>query len=161
MTGILPRHCRHPAVLVATGFGAGLSPWAPGTVASVVAIPIWWYGLSILPVWMCAIVLALGTLAAVWIVGHACRVAGVGDDGAIVIDEWFGMWIALLACPRTWPAVAVAFGLFRLFDIAKPWPVSWADREVGGGLGVMLDDVLAGLMAAGVLQLSFLVCDWT
>ncbi|NJN52351.1 MAG: phosphatidylglycerophosphatase A [Gammaproteobacteria bacterium] len=157
MSQITFAHCRHPAVLAATGFGVGLSPWAPGTAASLVALPIWWFGLSQLALPATVVLLSVVCVVAVWIAAVACRVVGVGDDGAIVIDEWVGMWIALLGCPRTLWAMVAAFALFRLFDIAKPWPVSWADREVGGGLGVVLDDVLAGLLAAGVLQLSFLV----
>ncbi len=151
---IRARDCRHPAVLLATGLGSGLSPWAPGTVASVVALPIWWFGLSTLSLAIGVPLLIVLCALAVWVVNMACGAAGVGDDGAIVIDEWLGMWIALIACPRTLPAVLTAFALFRLFDIAKPWPVSWADREVGGGLGVMLDDVFAGILALAVLQLS-------
>lgn len=141
-------------MLLATGLGSGLSPWAPGTVASIVALPIWWFGLSMLPVTIAIGLLIVLCAIAVWIVNIACHATGVGDDGAIVIDEWLGMWIALLACPRTLPAMLAAFVLFRLFDIAKPWPVSWADRAVGGGLGVMLDDVFAGILALAVLQLS-------
>ena len=71
-----------------------------------------------------------------------------------MLDEFVGQWIALVAAPKTGVAVCLGFALFRAFDIAKPWPVSWADRRLSGGLGVVLDDVLAGVLAAVVLQLS-------
>jgi phosphatidylglycerophosphatase A len=154
MSGIALKHCRHPAIFIATGFGVGLSPWAPGTVASLVALPVWWYGLSELPWPVALVVLAALCALATWCVAVTCRVASVGDDGAIVVDEWLGMWLTLLVCPRDLIAMTAAFVLFRLFDIFKPWPVSWADREVGGGLGVMLDDVLAGMLAALVLTVA-------
>jgi len=99
--------------------------------------------------------LAVGvTLLAVWVVDRACRAAGVGDASAFVLDEFVGQWAALVATPKSLLWVGVGFLLFRAFDIMKPWPVSWADRRVPGGLGVVLDDVLAGVLAAVVLQLS-------
>ncbi len=131
-----------------------MSPVAPGTIASLLALPIWWFALAELPLAVqIAIVVAL-TVASIWIVDRACRAAGVGDASALVLDEFVGQWIALLAAPRSVGALAAGFLLFRAFDIAKPWPVSWADRRVAGGLGVVLDDVVAGVLAALVLQLS-------
>jgi phosphatidylglycerophosphatase A len=131
-----------------------MSPVAPGTVGSALALPIWWFALADLaaPVQL-ALVGAL-TLAAIWIVDRACRAAHVGDASAFVLDEFVGQWVALACAPKSLLTVAIAFVLFRAFDIAKPWPVSWADRTVRGGLGVVLDDVLAGVLAALVLQLS-------
>jgi phosphatidylglycerophosphatase A len=78
----------------------------------------------------------------------------VGDASAFVLDEFVGQWVALLAAPKSLLAVVVGFALFRAFDVVKPWPVSWADRRLRGGLGVVVDDVLAGVLAAVVLQLS-------
>jgi phosphatidylglycerophosphatase A len=92
----------------------------------------------------------------VWACGVAGRRLGVQDHGALVWDEVVAMWLTLLAAPRGWPWMVAGFALFRLFDIWKPWPVRWADRRVHGGLGVMLDDVLAGLYALVVLQLAAL-----
>lgn len=144
---------RHPAGWIATGFGAGLSPLAPGTAGSVVAL-LPWLVLHLLP-WPAYVLLVagafwLGTWACEWIVGEL----RIDDPGVAVWDEFVGLWIALL--PLCWIApspwhVAAGFVLFRIFDIAKPWPVSWADRSVAGGLGVMLDDVVAGAYAALVL----------
>lgn len=151
---IEPKHCRDPRVFLATGCGAGFSPKAPGTAGSLVALPIWWFGFAGWSTWEQIALLVFATAAGVWIIDGACRTAGVGDDQRIVLDEWLGLWIALVGCPRQLAPVAAGFVLFRFFDIWKPWPVSWADRSVKGGLGVVLDDVIAGCLAAGVLQLS-------
>ena len=146
----------HPEVLLATGFGVGLVPVAPGTVGSIVALPVWWWLLADLSFAVnCGVLMALIGLGS-WIIDRACRKTGVGDAGAIVLDEFVGVWIALIAAPKTLIGLAAGFALFRLFDIAKPWPVSWADREIRGGFGVMLDDVIAGVLAAFVLWLAVL-----
>lgn len=134
-------------------FGCGLSPKAPGTVGSLGGLPLglaiqWAYG---------EVVLGGCALALFFVAWAVARVHFGGDDVKdpqwIVVDEVVGLWIALAALPLTFYwflTVPLAFGLFRLFDITKPWPVSWADRSVGGALGIMLDDLLAGLYAAGV-----------
>ena len=80
------------------------------------------------------------------------------DPGFIVIDEFVGQWLALALAPPGWIWILVGFLLFRLFDVWKPWPVSWADRAVGGGLGVMLDDALAGVLAGALLALAAWGC---
>ena len=97
---------------------------------------------------------AAATLAAAggWLLHILCARRGLHDDSAIVLDEVAGVWVALLFVPDEPIAVAAGFLLFRVFDIWKPWPVSWADREVAGGLGVLLDDLFAGLLALAVLQ---------
>ena len=141
-------------MLLSTGLGSGLAPVAPGTVGSRLALPIWWFVFADLPfVMQLPIVLGIA-LIAIWIVDRACKAAKVGDASAFVLDEFVGQWVALIAAPKSLPAVFIGFALFRAFDIAKPWPVSWADRRLSGGLGVVLDDVLAGVLAAVVLQLS-------
>lgn len=136
----------HPAGWIATGFGSGLVPVAPGTVGSLAALLPWWFlrGLS-LPIWLALLVLAFGV--GVWACGWAMRRLGVEDPGLVVWDEFVGLWIALLALPPGWPFVVAGFLLFRLFDVLKPWPIGWADRAIKGGLGTMLDDVLAGCAA--------------
>ena len=139
---------------LATGCGSGLAPVAPGTVGSALALPIWWLAFAHLDPWVQLALFAAIAVASAWIVDRACRAAGVGDASAIVLDEFVGQWIALIGAPKSLVPVLVAFGLFRAFDIAKPWPVSWADRRVRGGLGVVLDDVIAGVLAAVVLHLS-------
>jgi len=142
---------RHPAGWIASGLGSGLSPVAPGTVGSFAALLPWWLVLRQLPPSTLAAVIVIAFALGTWACAIAGSRLGVADHGALVWDEFVGMWITL------WPLsfgnangwwVAAGFAAFRLFDIAKPWPVSWADRHVKGGLGVMLDDVLAGLYAA-------------
>ena len=141
-------------MLLATGLGSGLAPVAPGTVGSLLALPIWWFVLADLSVPVQIASVACVVLISIWVVDRACRAAGVGDASAFVLDEFVGQWVALVAAPKSLLALAVGFVLFRAFDIAKPWPVSWADRRLSGGLGVVIDDVLAGVLAAVVLQLS-------
>ena len=131
-----------------------MAPVAPGTVGSLLALPIWWFVLADLPFMIQLPGVVAVVLISIWIVERACRATGVGDASAFVLDEFVGQWVALMAAPKSLLALAIGFGLFRAFDIAKPWPVSWADRRLRGGLGVVLDDVLAGVLAALVLQLS-------
>lgn len=138
-------------VLLASGFGSGLAPAAPGTVGTLAALLPWfWLREWAAPAYLlvCAMVFVLGT----WVSQRLTREPGAEDPGWIVIDEWVGLWLALFLLPAGWPWLLAGFLLFRLFDIAKPWPVGWADRHVHGGLGVMLDDALAGLMALACLQ---------
>ena len=150
-SGLRAGHLGEPSVLIASGFGSGLSPWAPGTVASLLAAGIWWLLLSQLGHWAQLAVVAAAFAVGVFVCERVLRRHRLGDDPAIVVDEFVGCWIALLAAPRTALWAVAALLLFRVADIAKPWPVSWADRSVAGGLGIMLDDVIAGAMAAGVL----------
>ena len=143
----------HPAGWIAAGFGAGLSPVAPGTAGSLVAL-LPWLALRQLPLVWYVVALVLAFALGVWACGVAGRHVGVEDHGALVFDEFVGQWIALCAAPPAWPWALAGFALFRLFDIWKPWPVCVADRSVHGGLGVMLDDALAGGYALIVLQIA-------
>lgn len=141
---------RHPAGWVASGFGSGLSPVAPGTAGSLAAL-LPWLALRELPWPLYFIVLALAFALGVWACGWVVRVLRVDDPGVAVWDEFVGQWIALaplLWLPSVWWWIVAGFVLFRFFDIVKPWPVSWADSKLDGGLGVMLDDVFAGIYAA-------------
>lgn len=152
----------HPAGWIATALGAGLSPKAPGTAGSLVALLPWWFWLRELPLGWYGVVLVAGFALGVWACGVSDRRLGLHDQGALVWDEVIGMWITLIAAPRSsWSWMAgymfAGFVLFRLFDIWKPWPVRVADRRVQGGLGVMLDDVVAAVYALVVLQLAALV----
>ncbi|TAN06111.1 MAG: phosphatidylglycerophosphatase A [Rhodanobacteraceae bacterium] len=143
----------HPAGWIATALGTGLSPKAPGTAGSLVALLPWWFLLRGLPIGWYVLVLIVGFLIGVWACEVSDRRLGMHDQGALVWDEVIGMWITLLVAPTAWWWMFVGFALFRLFDIWKPWPVRWADRRVHGGLGVMLDDVAAGVYALVVLQI--------
>ena len=130
-------------------FGCGLSPKAPGTVGSLGALPLGvaiqlFYGQVALGI--CAVALFFAGWAVARV--HFGNDDNVKDPQWVVVDEAVGLWIAMAAMPLSYHSVPLAFGLFRLFDIKKPWPVSWADQSVGGALGIMLDDLLAGLYAA-------------
>jgi phosphatidylglycerophosphatase A len=136
--------------LLAFGFGSGLSPFAPGTAGSLAAIPLAW------PLTQLSLPVALGLLAAlfvfgVWLCGRVGRRLGVHDHSGIVFDEFVGLWLVLVCVPLNWVWWLAAFALFRLFDAAKPWPISWLDRRIHGGLGVMLDDLLAGVFCLVIL----------
>jgi phosphatidylglycerophosphatase A len=154
VSGIHARDCRDIRVLLATGCGSGFAPRAPGTAGSAVALAIWWFALAPLDLPVAAACVAVLSIVGIAVVDAACRRTGVADDPRIVLDEWLGLWVALLGCPKAALPALGGFALFRFFDIVKPWPVSWADRRVGGGLGVVLDDLLAGGLAAVVLQIS-------
>ncbi|TCJ20225.1 phosphatidylglycerophosphatase A [Parasulfuritortus cantonensis] len=132
----------HPAHFLALGFGSGLAPKAPGTAGTLAALPIYvlMHGLSA-PVYWAAV--ALFMVAGVWICGRTGRDLGVHDHGGIVWDEIAAFLAVLPFAPAVWWGYLLAFALFRLFDIWKPFPIAWFDARVPGGLGVMLDDVLA------------------
>jgi phosphatidylglycerophosphatase A len=134
----------HPAHFLALGFGSGLSPKAPGTVGTLVAFPLYWLlaGHPFYWVWI-AVFLAVG----VWACEVTGRNLGVHDHGGMVWDEIAAFLMVLPFAPAGWFGAVLAFALFRLFDIWKPFPISWLDVRVPGGLGVMLDDVLAAVYA--------------
>ncbi len=142
-----------PVHLLAFGFGSGLAPKAPGTFGTLAAIPFYLL-LAMLPLWAYGLLVVIAAIAGVWICGESSRRLGVHDHGGIVWDEFVGLWITLLAVPPGWLWLVLGFGLFRLFDIWKPWPIRIADRQVSGGFGIMLDDILAGVFALAVLQIS-------
>jgi phosphatidylglycerophosphatase A len=145
---------RHPAHILALGFGAGLSPVAPGTVGTLLALPLGNWMLARLPGWT-----YLAVCAALFTIGiRACAVAGrslgSADHGAIVWDEIVAFLLVLFFVPASALAQAFAFLLFRLFDIAKVPPAGWIDRNLKTGFGVMADDLVAALYALVVLALA-------
>jgi phosphatidylglycerophosphatase A len=142
---------RHPAVLIATGFGLGLLPFAPGTWGSLVGLGVAWAirTLSGIPGLALALSIVLGL--GWWAAGAVTKTSGLRDPAAVVVDEIAGQWLVLLAAPRGVVAWILAFVLFRLFDIWKPWPVRWADARLVGGFGIMLDDLLAAGYAVASL----------
>ncbi len=139
------------------GLGSGLPKKAPGTWGTVggllVALPI--MHLEFVGFLMITL---LGCMVGSYICGKTSELMAVHDDPHIVFDEWVGVWIALLpvvylgqkAMPLAWISILLVFLLFRLFDILKPFPINWADKKVSGGFGIMLDDILAGIMSAVV-----------
>ncbi|MDO1528227.1 phosphatidylglycerophosphatase A [Fulvimonas sp. R45] len=143
-----------PAGWIACGLGSGLAPVAQGTFGSLAAI-LPWLLLRELSLPLNLLVIALGFALGVWACELAGRALGVDDHRALVWDEFVGQWIALLpALLAPWWAVAAGFALFRLFDVWKPWPIRVLDRRLKGGLGVMADDVVAGVFAAAVLAIA-------
>ena len=140
----------HPAGWIAVGFGTGLSPVAPGTVGSAAATLVWLLLRELDPLWI-IVVIALAAVVGVWASNVVIARLQIADPGSIVWDEFVGQWITLLPL-LVWPMpdvwIVLGFGLFRLFDIWKPWPIRWADTHIKGGLGVMADDILAGAFAA-------------
>jgi phosphatidylglycerophosphatase A len=140
-----------PVGFLALGFGSGLVPVGPGTAGTLVAIPVYLL-LQPLNLAVYLAVVTLAFLAGIGICAHAANRLGVHDHPGIVWDEIVGYLVTMTAAPAGWEWVAGGFVLFRIFDIAKPWPIRWLDRQVHGGLGIMLDDLLAGVFAAAVLQ---------
>jgi phosphatidylglycerophosphatase A len=152
MTGSLPRpRLSDPVHLLAFGLGTGCSPKAPGTMGTLLAMALY-LPLAQLPLAAYLGVLALVSLAGVWLCGRAARELGVHDHPGIVWDEIAGYLLTMTAAPPGIGWMLGGFLLFRLFDIWKPWPIRWLDRRVGGGLGIMLDDLAAGAAAWAGLQ---------
>jgi len=147
----------HPGVLIATWFGAGLLRPAPGTWGSLAALPFAWaimqYGDWRWLMGAAALLFPIG----IWAANVYAARSGQEDAGPVVVDEVVGLWLTIaIATPLSighlgWFSWLLAFVCFRGMDIFKPWPVSWADSRVKGGLGVMLDDVLASLYASGLV----------
>lgn len=137
----------HPAFLLATWFGSGLLPKIPGTWGSAAALPFAWIIASYAGPWALAAAAVAAFAIGVWAADVYSRHAGVKDAGPIVIDEVAGQWLALAPFAPEPITYLVGFVLFRLADIVKPWPANWADRTLDGGIGVMLDDIFAGLYA--------------
>ena len=150
---------RDPAYFVAAGFGSGLAPKAPGTAGTVVGVILYALLLASLPLWVYIAVVAGALLLGVVVSQRVTRQLGVEDHQGIVWDEVVGVWVTLaFAHPVTnWVWLAAAFLLFRVFDILKPWPIRTLDQRVKGGLGVMLDDVLAGVYAGVLLLIALTV----
>jgi len=156
MTTVNPKELiRHPVHFLSLGFGSGLSPFAPGTAGTLVASPVV-YVLSVyLPVIGYVIATCVVTLAGVYLCERTTGALGVHDHPAIVWDEIAGFLITMLFVPVTLVNIILGFALFRLFDIL--WPVSVIDSRMKGGVGVMLDDVIAGMYALALMHLFLLV----
>lgn len=141
----------NPCHLLAVGFGSGLFPLVPGTMGTLAALPFW-YLLNNLSTPLYLLVLILAIISGIYLCQRTAQDMGVHDHGAIVWDEFVGIWITLIAVPASnWRWILAGFILFRLLDMWKPWPICWFDRRIQGGLGIMLDDIIAGLIAAALL----------
>lgn len=143
----------HPAHLIAFGFGSGLAPKAPGTVGTLLGLPLFWLATAVAPDLPNQLILLVATfLLGVWACGKTGRALGVADHGGMVWDEIVAFALVLLFTPPDGLWIALAFALFRLFDILKPWPIRVADRRLKNGFGVMFDDLLAALYAIAALK---------
>ena len=147
---------KHPVLLLATGFGSGLSPKAPGTFGTLAAIPLYVIisGFGMATYWITFMSLFL---IGILICNKATEVLEVHDHPGIVWDEIVGYLITMYSLPQNWTLVIAGFIVFRFFDILKPWPIKMIDQTVKGGLGIMLDDVVAGAAANIVLQIAIVI----
>lgn len=145
---------KDPVMLLAFGFGSGLSKKMPGTLGTVAAIPLY---LALLQSndWVYLLVTLISVGGGIWICDRAAKKLEVHDFGGIVWDEIAGFLITMIGLPLSWQSLLAGFALFRLFDVVKPWPISWLDRRVKGGFGIMIDDVVAGIFAAIVMRIWF------
>lgn len=145
-----PIHC------LSLGLGTGLAPKAPGTFGTLVGVllylPMQYLSWSIY-----LLVIIIGLLAGIYFCHYTAEKLGVHDHPAIVWDEVIGYLISMFMAPTGWLWLVLGFVYFRFFDIIKPWPIKWIDKKVDGGLGIMLDDVLAGIFAALVLQITVIL----
>ena len=148
---------KNPIIFLAFGLGSGLSPKAPGTAGSALSL-VFFPLLCMLGLWGSVAFIVIATLFGFWLCGKAADILKVHDHAAIVWDEFVGQWIALLPLlasaawnAQTYLGVILAFVLFRFFDILKPWPISWCDKHLEGGFGIMVDDLLAGIAARGIV----------
>lgn len=136
---------------LAIGLGSGAAPKAPGTFGTLAAVLLY-IPLSWLTMPMYAGLVLAAALVGIYLCDRTARDWKVHDHGGIVWDEFVGFWLAMLAVPATWYWVLTGFVLFRLLDIWKPWPIRLLDRRLHGGLGIMLDDIVAGLLSCGCLH---------
>ncbi|ABE54436.1 phosphatidylglycerophosphatase [Shewanella denitrificans OS217] len=143
---------KNPVHFLALGFGSGLAAKAPGTFGTLAAVPLYLLLAQLSLPWYLAITVFCSVIG-IYICGQAAKDMGVHDHGAIVWDEVAGLLITMIAAPQGVIWLAIGFGLFRFFDIVKPWPIRWLDAKVHGGFGIMIDDVLAGVFAFLSLQL--------
>jgi len=150
MRAALWRAVRQWDGFLALGFGSGLAPKAPGTFGTLAAIPLGVL-LSLAPLTIHLLLLAAAFLLGVLVCDRVGKRLGVSDHGAMVWDEFVGYWVAIAMLPAQWPWFLAAFVVFRFFDILKPWPIRPVEKAFGGGFGVMLDDVVAGLLTLLIL----------
>ncbi len=144
---------KNPIHFLSLGFGSGLAPIAPGTFGSLAAIPVYLLLMFAgMPIYIAATVLF--AILGFWFCGYTAQALKTHDHPAIVWDEVVGMLITLFYFPLSYSTVIIGFLYFRVFDIIKPWPIKWLDQKVHGGIGIMLDDMLAGVFAWCALYLT-------
>lgn len=144
--------CKSPSYVLALGLGSGLSPWAPGTMGSLAAAIVYWFLLRDISLIYLGVIIVVGFVLGVYVSDKTGKALAIHDYSGIVWDEWIGMWLTMFAVPQSLTSCVIGFVLFRLFDIVKPFPISYADKHFKNGFGVMFDDVLAALFSQIVLQ---------
>jgi len=144
----------HPAHFMGFGFGSGLIPFMPGTMGSLAAIPLV-LAMSYLPLIAYVTLTVVATLLGIWVCDKVSFDLAVHDHGSIVWGEIVGMMIVFIAIPISWHSLLLGFLLFRVFDILKPWPISFVDKNIHGGWGIMLDDLVAGALALACMHLIY------
>lgn len=143
---------KHPAHILALGFGSGYVPNLPGTAGTLIGV-LFYFFMQPLNLVIYLVITSVLFLAGIWLCGKTAHDLGVHDHSSIVWDEVVGYLVTMIMAPAGWLWMVLGFVLFRIFDIYKPWPVSWADRQAPGGLGIMLDDLIAGIYALAILQI--------
>lgn len=152
MTELLKR----PVCFLGLGFGSGLAKKAPGTFGTLAAVPIYLL-MKDLPLALYLSMVVFAFVAGIWICQKSAEWLGQADPSAVVWDEIVGYLITMIAAPAGWGWLILGFVLFRFFDILKPWPINLADKAIHGGLGIMVDDVIAGIFALVCIQWLYLV----
>ncbi len=145
---------KRPVCFLGLGFGSGLAPIAPGTFGTIAAIPVYWL-MSGLPLISYLLLTLIAFIAGIWICQRSADWLGKDDPSAVVWDEIVGYLVTMIAAPVGWQWMLIGFVLFRFFDIIKPWPIRWFDKNLHGGLGIMVDDVVAGVFATLILHFIF------
>ena len=143
---------KDPVVFVAMGFGSGLSPKAPGTAGTLMTVPLVYF-LQQQTLLVYVLVTLFVLLTGSWVCGYAAKKLQVHDHSGIVYDEVAGFLITMFMIPQSWVLMLIGFALFRFFDAVKPWPISWVDKNIHGGFGIMFDDVIAGIISLLCLML--------
>jgi len=146
-----PSLLKNPVHFLALGFGSGLAPKAPGTFGTLMAVPLYLI-LQPLTLTYYLLTVLIICIAGIYICDKSAALMGEHDHPGIVWDEFAGYFITMIAVPFDWLWILLGFALFRLFDILKPQPIRWLDKHVKGGFGIMIDDILAGIMAAVCLH---------
>jgi len=142
----------NPIHLLAIGFGSGLSPIMPGTMGTIAAVFIWYLSLQSWSLSVFFVLIVVACIPGIYLCDKTANDIGIHDHGSIVWDEFVGMWLVLVYLPvMSWQWILIAFMLFRFFDMLKPFPIRWFDRRIPGGLGIMLDDIIAAILAILVM----------
>jgi len=136
----------NPIHFLAFGFGSGLAPKAPGTFGTLMAVPLFLLMADLTQTIYIGVCLFV-SITGIYICGQSAKLLKTHDHPGIVWDEFAGFFITMIGFAATWQNIIIGFILFRIFDILKPWPIKWIDKKVEGGVGIMLDDILAGVFA--------------